>query len=304
MRNAFANEMLLLAEENPELVLLSGDIGNRLFNPFKDKYSDKFYNCGAAEQNMTGMAAGLAINGMRPVTYTITSFNTYRCYEQIRVDLCYQNLPVIIVGVGSGLSYSGLNATHHSLEDIAILRALPNLVVTAPADTMELRAILRMAIKHNGPVYIRIGKKNEPVIHSEIPKLSFNESIPMRNGDGKVILLSTGIMLEETLKVADILSKQNIEAEVVSVPVIKPFDTKLLGKLKDYELVVTIEEHSIIGGLGGLIAEHLAELANSPQLLRIGTPDKFLEQTGGQKNAWELAGLEANLIVEKVLKNI
>ena len=163
MRNAFAVEVTKLGLEDPRIVLLTGDIGNKLFDQFKDKNEGCFFNCGIAEANMMGVAAGLALSGLRPIIYTITPFTTTRCYEQIRVDACYHNVPVIIVGTGSGLSYAELGPTHHSCEDLAIMRVLPNMTVLAPADEVELRQCLRTALKLKGPVYIRIGKKGEKI---------------------------------------------------------------------------------------------------------------------------------------------
>src|SRR2546430_5284860 len=164
MRNAFATEITSLASEDERLVLLSGDIGNKLFDGYKEKFPERFFNCGVAEANMMGMAAGMALSGMRPITYTITPFTTTRCFEQIRVDVCYHNVPVIIVGVGGGLSYASLGATHHSCEDIALLRMLPNMTVICPGDAIEVRGALRAALRHDGPVYIRLGKKGEPIV--------------------------------------------------------------------------------------------------------------------------------------------
>ena len=164
MRNAFADELTKLARENDKVVLLSGDIGNKLFDNFKKIDERRFYNCGVAEANMMGVAAGMAMSGLRPVIYTITPFTTTRCFEQIRVDACYHKAPVVIVGTGSGLSYAELGPTHHSCEDLAILRVLPNMTVLAPADEVELRQCMRAALRQDGPVYIRIGKKGEKII--------------------------------------------------------------------------------------------------------------------------------------------
>src|SRR6266403_2630399 len=156
MRNAFAKEITKMAQEDSRVVLLSGDIGNRLFDDFKAKSPDRFYNCGVAESNMVGVAAGMAMSGLRPVCYTITNFITYRCIEQIRVDVCYHHVPVIIVGTGSGLSYASLGGTHHSCEEMGMLRRLPGLRVLAPADAMEVRGALRAALGQLNPVYMRI----------------------------------------------------------------------------------------------------------------------------------------------------
>ena len=162
MRNAFARVMTELAEERDDVCLLSGDIGNRMFDRFKEVAPKRFLNCGIAEANMMSMAAGMALSGLKPVVYTITPFTTTRCLEQIRTGVAYHEAPVVIVGTGSGLSYAELGATHHSLEDIAILRSIPNLQVCAPVDSIELEAQLREAIIRNKPTYIRIGKKGEP----------------------------------------------------------------------------------------------------------------------------------------------
>jgi len=159
MRNSFAKSITDLSKKNKKIVLLAGDIGNKLFDNFKKIDKNRFFNCGVAEANMTGVAAGLAIQGFRPITYTITPFNTLRCLEQIKIDICYPKLPVIIVGTGAGLSYSALGATHHSLDDIAIMRALPNMNVVCPSDPIEVAHAIEHALKIKGPTYIRIGKK-------------------------------------------------------------------------------------------------------------------------------------------------
>ena len=159
MRNAFSQEILEIARQDSRLVVLSADIGNHLFDKLKSEFPSRFYNTGVAEANTISMAAGLAVSGFRPVCYTITPFITYRCYEQIRIDICYHEMPVVIVGTGAGLSYASLGATHHSCEDIAIMRVLPGMYVAAPADAQEVKACLRAAVNLWKPVYIRIWKK-------------------------------------------------------------------------------------------------------------------------------------------------
>src|SRR5262245_50146263 len=167
MRNAFADELTKLGRADDRVVMLSGDIGNRLFDKFKDACPDRFYNCGVAEANMMGVAAGMALSGLRPVAYTITPFITTRCLEQIRVDVCYHNVPVTIVAVGAGMAYASLGPTHHACEDISLLRSLPNMKVVCPADAHEVRAAMRAAMHQDGPVYIRLGKKGEPNVHAQ-----------------------------------------------------------------------------------------------------------------------------------------
>ena len=161
MRNAFVKEITNIAQKNKKIVLLAGDIGYKLFDDFQRKYPQRFYNCGVAEANMTTVAAGLALKGFIPITYTIATFNVYKTVEQIKIDICYPNLGVIIVGVGSGLSYAGLGATHHAVEDIGILRSIPNLSIVSPADSLELKPLLYDIIKRKKPTYFRIGKKGE-----------------------------------------------------------------------------------------------------------------------------------------------
>jgi transketolase len=302
MRNAFAAELTALAAEDQRVVLLSGDIGNRLFNKYKECFGERFFNCGVAEANMTGVAAGMALCGLRPITYTITPFNTTRCLEQIKIDICYHNLPVVIVGVGSGLSYAGLGATHHSCEDIAFLRALPNMTVVCPGDVWEVRLALRGAISHGGPVYIRLGKKNEPVIHEQAPDFALGKAIPIRPGKD-ICLLSTGNMLPIAMQAAGEIDNRGASAAVVSFHTIKPLDEDLLAALfSKFKVVATIEEHSLLGGFGSSVAEWLVDQAPQPaRLCRIGIEDQFLHEAGGQDYARQLCGLTPANIARKTL---
>ena len=259
MRNAFADEITRLAKIDDRLVLLSGDIGNRLFDDFKAKNPERFFNCGVAEANMTGVAAGLAMNGLRPVTYTIAPFATTRCLEQIRDDICYHDLPVTIVGVGSGLGYAELGATHQSLEDIAILRALPGMTVLCPADAPETRSAFRAAIDQNGPVYLRIGKKGEPQVHDKLIYYRIGQAIPLRQGSD-IAILTTGTIAPLAIAVADKLSQYGLKALVLHFTSVKPLDENALSAcMRDFEFVATIEEHSRIGGFGSAIAEWISD---------------------------------------------
>lgn len=301
MRNAFADEITKLAEADERIVLLSGDIGNRLFDTFKANCPGRFHNCGVAEANMIGVAAGLALAGLRPVCYTITPFITYRCMEQIRVDVCYHDLPVMIVGTGAGLAYASLGGTHHSCEEVGMLRLLPGLNVLAPADAMEVRSCLRAAISHPRPSYMRIGKKGEPAVHASPPPLTIGSSLVLRQG-GDVALLVAGVLLPAALAAAELLAGQGIAAEVVTSPTIKPLDTELLHRVfTTKRIVATLEEHSILGGFGGSVAEWSADQqAGGARLLRFGTPDEFLHETCEQEQAHEKFGLTAKAIAARV----
>jgi transketolase len=302
MRNAFAAAITELARTDDRIVLLSGDIGNRLFDTFKAEHPARFYNCGVAEANMTGMAAGLAMCGLRPLTYTITPFATTRAMEQIRIDVCYHNLPVTIVGTGSGLSYASLGPTHHSVEDVAFLRALPNMTVVCPADAAEVRSALAEILKIPGPVYLRLGKKGEPTVHQQPPAMVIGRGLIVREGSD-VCLLGMGNMVAPSLEAAGLLEARGISARVVSMHTAKPLDDALLREvLGRYKVVAVVEEHSRIGGLGGAVAEWAIaqETRFAARLMSLGTADAFLPETGSQKYLRKRFGLAPDAIAEAV----
>ncbi|MGJ5136722.1 transketolase family protein [Bradyrhizobium oligotrophicum] len=303
MRNAFADELTKLGNEDSRVVMLSGDIGNRLFDKFKDKHPSRFFNCGVAEANMMGVAAGMAMNGLRPVAYTITPFVTTRCLEQIRTDVCYHEAPVTIVAVGAGLAYSGLGPTHHACEDISFLRSIPNMVVICPGDAFEVRGALRAAMQQDRPVYIRMGKKGEPVVHKgPIADFKIGKAITIEEGSD-VCLLSTGNMLPEAIEAGHRLKEKGISAEVVSFHTVKPLDEdKLKQAFSRFKLVATIEEHSLIGGFGAAVSEWLVDSETSAKkFLRFGTPDAFFKKSGEQEYAREMLGLTGHQIADKII---
>ncbi len=293
MRNAFARELTKLAGANPN--------GNRLFDDFKAKNPQRFYNCGVAEANMIGVSAGLAMSGLRPICYTITPFITYRCLEQIRIDVCYHHVPVIIVGTGSGLSYASLGGTHHSCEEMGMLRLLPNLKVIAPADEYEVLGALQAALTERGPVYMRIGKKGEPKVHTGEVTLEIGKAIPMRDGS-EVCFLSAGTVLPEVMEAAEGLAAAGVSTAVYSFHTVKPLDTATLSAaFSRFKVVATVEEHSVLGGLGGSVAEWLSDQTGATaRLLRFGTPDEFLHTTCEQHDARELFGLTAHAMIDRV----
>lgn len=302
MRNAFAQAVTEMSDVFPELVLLVGDIGNRLFDQFKEKHPRRFYNCGVAEANMTGVASGLAASGLRPITYTITPFNTVRCLEQIRLDICYPDLPVIVVGTGAGLSYGGLGASHHSMEDIAILRTLPNMHVVCPADAVEVKLAVRAALELGRPTYIRLGKKGEPVVHTSDPEFRIGHGIVARTGSD-VTILSVGNMLSVAMEAAAQLDSKGISTEVVSMHTVKPLDEALLtAAFSERKLVAVLEEHALIGGAGSAVLEWTnARQVDARNLLCMGGPDRFLVACGSQKEARAKLGLTATSVAERIL---
>ena len=305
MRNVFARTVTELSDIYPELVMLAGDIGNRLFDALKEKHPNRFLNCGVAEANMTGVAAGLAASGMRPITYTITPFNTVRCLEQIRLDICYPNLPVIIVGTGSGLSYAGLGATHHSMEDISLLRSLPNMHVVCPADPMEVKLAVTDALRLGVPTYIRLGKKGEPIVHQTEPYFEIGKGICIREGID-IAIVSVGNMLADAAETAEQLQSSGVSAQVISLHTVKPLDQLLLANVfSEKKLVVVLEEHALIGGASSAILEWGCDQGmDLRKLMRFGGPDQFLFACGDQRQARKLAGLTPENITQKILARL
>jgi transketolase len=305
MRNAFASEITDLAGRDSRIVVLMADIGNHLFDQYRLRFPDRFYNCGVAEANMIGVAAGLAASGFRPVCYTIAPFATTRCLEQIRVDLCYHGMPVLVVGTGAGLSYASLGATHHSCEDIAMLRVLPGIKVLCPGDAMEVRGCLRAALHERGAVYMRIGKKGEPVVHKAVPAVEIGECLVIKRGTS-VGLLSAGNTLPMAIEAAERLELAGFSVEVVSFHTVKPLDHAYLrAGFERFEVVATIEEHSRLGGFGGSVAEWLSDQDPQPaSLLRFGTADEFIHGAADQTYARELNGLTAERITDAIASHM
>jgi len=239
MRNTFADCIYKFKKKYKNLILLSGDIGNKLFDKFKKKYPNNFYNCGVAENNMVGVAAGLASVGFHPLVYTITPFLTSRSYEQIKIDICYPSRKVIIVGTGSGLSYSRLGVTHHSLDDISLMNSIPDIQIFCPGDPFELEAILELAIKSQKPSYIRLGKKGEPNVNLKKPKISINSPNLIKKGNDYVIL-SCGNTLKIGSDLQVLLQNNKISTSLYSFFLVKPLNVNFLKKIfKKYKKIRT-----------------------------------------------------------------
>lgn len=298
MRNAFADEVTQMAKEDPRVVLLSGDIGNRLFDKLRAQNPNQFINCGVAEQNMMGVAAGMGLSGLRPIVYTITPFTTVRCLEQIKIDVAYHASPVIIVGTGSGLSYASLGPTHHSLEDFAIFRAIPKLQILAPWDAPSLRACLRMALASGRPTYIRIGKKGESDLCGSRSVPPIGNGLRLNSGS-QICILAAGTVAHEAKAAADLLKAQGIDAEVVLTHTVKPSPTALYDELlRKFECFVTVEEHARIGGFGEDFQGYLATQRLTKRLTCLGTRDAFMPVVGSQAFARAHFGIDAAAIVQ------
>ncbi len=302
MRNTFAAEITKLANKNKKIVLLSGDIGNRLFDRFKKINSDRFYNCGIAEATMTGIASGLATTGLLPITYTITPFNTMRCLEQIKLDVCYPNLPIIIVGTGAGLSYASLGSTHHSLEDISILRSLPNISILCPSDPNEVKILLRDALKFKGPVYLRLGKKNEPIFRKRKKIGSMHQLTKGKTN----CLINVGAILKNVMATSTILSKNKIDHSVYDLRIVRPFDRKNLNYLiNKYRRIFVIEEHYENGGAYSYLLEEINKLnISKTKIFSLGIKNEFIKFCGDQSSAREITGLDPKSIFRRIKKKL
>ena len=255
-----------------------------MFDAFKKVAPNRFLNCGIAEANMMSMAAGMALSGLKPIVYTITPFTTTRCLEQIRTGVAYHEAPVVIVGTGSGLSYAELGATHHSLEDLAILRCIPNIQVCTPADSLELEAHLREAIAGNKPTYIRIGKKGEPDLLTKSDNLRIGKANLLRPGK-KILLMGIGPIITEGIEAAKILQNSGIHMAIASMGSIKPLDQRfILERIKEgYDQFITLEEHHINGGLGTAVLEWLSENEiHHIKLKRMGVAYHFIHKLVSQ----------------------
>jgi len=305
MRDAFAQEMTRLAAKRTDLALLSGDIGNRMFDRYKQVAPERFFNCGIAEANMMSVAAGMALSGLRPVIYTIAPFTTTRCLEQIRVGVAYHQAPVVIVGTGSGLSYAELGPTHHSLEDMAIMRTLPGLNVLAPADSAELVAQLRQALDAPHPTYMRIGKKGEPSLHSKSAELGIGKANLLREGSD-LLVVGVGPILDEALQAAETVAQDGVSVAVASLSGVKPLDTAFLDAMaKRFQSWISLEEHGITGGLGSALLEWLSERKGTPvSLKRLGVPDAYLHELGNQSYTRCQLGLDAAGLAESIRQEL
>lgn len=282
MRNAFINCLLEQASIDPRIFLITPDLGFSILEPFATTFPHRFLNVGIAEQNAVGVAVGLALSGKLVYVYSIIPFVTMRCFEQIRIDVAYMDTNVRLVGVGAGLSYGPAGTTHHAIEDIAIMRSLPNMTICCPGDPLEVRELVKGSFVHQGPMYLRLGKNGEPKIHPESIQLSIGQSIQVTKGDD-LALITTSNMLEQGRRWVLEWARQGKSVSLISMPTIKPLDKPLILDLIDRHIsIMTLEEHSIIGGLGTAVAEVIAESGKSIPFRRLGIPDMYCHVVGNQ----------------------
>lgn len=275
--------LLMRARKDPRVFVITPDLGFSVLEVFAQELPDQFLNVGIAEQNAVGVAAGLALSGKTVYVYSIIPFVTMRCFEQVRVDVAYMNTNVRLVGVGAGLSYGPAGATHHAIEDIAIMRALPNMTVCCPGDPVEAREIVNKSFDHNGPMYIRLGRNGETRIHSDTTRIDIGESIMVREGTD-LIIITTSNMLEYGLEWVEWGNIKGKSVGLLSMPTIKPFDVQFIKQIIARKIpIMTLEEHNIIGGLGSAVAEVIAESGEKAVFHRIGIRDEYYHGIGSQK---------------------
>lgn len=299
MRSAYLETLYNLANKDKNVFALISDNGAIVYDKYRKDLSNQYINAGISEANMVGMAAGMADRGKIPFAYTIGAFLAYRAYEFILNDVCLQNKNVKLVGIGAGCSYSLLGPSHHTIFDLSILRPIPNLTIFSPASPFEVKKVVQAAYYINGPVYIRLGTNREPEIYDCDYEFSIGKGVVLHNGTD-ITLISTGSMMYDALQVSNTLEKRGVSVRLINIHTIKPFDKAVVLKaLKETKAIYTIEEHSIIGGLGSAVAEVIAESGVGIKFKRIGLND-FVEGYGKHNEVKSKNGLAISEIIKFV----
>ncbi|MCI8495278.1 MAG: transketolase [Lachnospiraceae bacterium] len=302
MRSTFVNTLTELARKNDKVICVIGDTGFSVFEKFEKEFNDRFINVGIAEQNFVSVGAGLAAMGMKPYIYNVVSFMTLRGMEEIVLDVCYQENPVVLVGVGGGHAYGPAGPTHHAYFDIAMMRMMPSMTVVCPADPVEMKAVMEASETFDKPLYIRIGRSVDPIIHKNPISFEIGKGICMKEGtDG--VLFATGTMLKDAVNVCDLLKDRGIDLALYSMHTIKPIDGSLIRNcMEEYPAIFTLEEHSVTGGLGSAVGDVILESGNERKVLfrKFGFPDMFAPVTGSREYLNAYYGLDAECVAEQI----
>lgn len=300
MRNTLVNLIHEQAKSNPDIYFLTGDLGYSVVENFMREFPARCLNMGIAEQGMMGAAAGLALEGKKVFVYSIVPFATMRCLEQIRTDIALQNLDVTIIGVGGGFAYGTLGPTHHAVEDVAMLRAIPRMKIVCPSDPVSAQVLGRQILATSGPTYIRLNKGGEPALYLDPPAMELGKGFVLKSGKDAAIL-SSGAITQVALAAAELLEQEEISAEVLDMATVKPMDEILIkDRLKERRVVVSLEEHSILGGFGSAVAELAAEHPGSAVFKRLGIPDTYSETFGSQQFLRQRHGLTAAAVAKEI----
>ena len=304
MRKRSIDMVYELAKRDERVVFIGSDLSPGLLGEMKKAYPDRYYMEGIAEANIIGMAAGMAMEGFLPYVNTIATFITRRCYEQVAVDLCLHDLPVRLLGNGGGYVYAPLGPTHQAIEDIAIMRALPNMTVTAVCDAEEMTRLMTASLDWPHPIYIRLAKGGDPIVSREENGFAIGKAIDMSDdaGDADALVVSTGVATGAALDARKRLADQGVRCRVLHVHTVKPLDAQaVVAAARGLRLIVTVEEHSVIGGLGGAVLEALADTgAPIPPVRRLGIRDEFATHYGNQQKLMDAWGINADGIVAAV----
>jgi transketolase len=301
MRNAYLNTLYELAAKDKNVLSLVSDNGLIVYDKFRQDFPKQYFNFGISESNMIAAAAGMAYCGKIPFAYTIGAFLAYRGFEFIRDDVCLQKQNVKIVGIGSGMAYSNLGPTHHTTEDIAVLRVLPYLTLFSPASPLEVKKIIQASYEIQGPVYIRLGTNNENEIYDEDYVFQVGKGVEVRAGTD-ITLISTGSIINEVLEAASQLEKDGVSVRVINIHTLKPFDQEIvIQAAKETKLLITIEEHNIIGGLGSAVAECICEAGIQAKLKKIGLVDHFAVGYGTHQEVKAMNNLGGNEIYDGII---
>ena len=303
MRDQYIRTLYELAKNDPRIYALISDNGAIVYDKYKETFPDRLINIGIAEATMISVAAGMASCGKIPFTYTISSFLTMRAYEQIRNDVCLQKMNVKLVGIGCGFVYTYLGPTHHALEDIAIMRALPGMIVLSPCDSKEVDKATRAAARVNGPVYLRLATGQTPDIYDKECDFELGKAVELRSGND-LTLISTGVMVFESLKAADLLEKKGLKTRVINIHTIKPIDqAAILKAARETKGIITIEDHSINGGLGGTVCEVIAQSKQkSAPVMCLGIKDVFEHEYGTLDELKQTFSLDAESLANAAYK--
>ena len=305
MRNTCLQTVHDLAKKDSKIIFIGSDLGPGVLKDFKKEKPEQFFMEGVSEQAIIGIAAGLAMEGFKPYVNTIATFITRRCFEQVALDLCLHDLPVKLIGNGGGLVYATLGPTHLAIEDISILRPLPNMTIVAPCDSVEMKSFMKKAIDWPHPIYIRLARGGDKIITKEEENFTIGKSV-IKKEPGDALFITTGTMTQIALEAAELLGKKNISCGVMHMPTIKPLDYDALSFwIPKVKKVITVEENTLMGGFGSSILEFCSENTqhHTPKISRIGLRDKFTENYGNHDELLEKTGLTVKTLYEKMLNN-
>ena len=302
MRTAFAYELEKLMENDENTFLLTGDLGFSVFERIREKFSKQYINMGVAEQNMVGVASGMALTGKQVFLYSIIPFLIYRTFEQIRNDVCYQNLPVRLVGVGAGFSYSDAGFTHHAIEDYGVLRSLPNLTILSPADSLEVTQMMKQIQQITAPSYMRLGRNGEPILHDKQKYLKIGKALELCKGED-ILFVTTGSILGKAFEIRQLLESDGYFVTILDYHTIKPFDeNSLLKHSEGKKLVVTLEEHLIDTGIFSIVSQIMARHDIRVKVIPLGIEEPLYQASGSKEFILTQYGIDSKLIYERIRK--